>query len=243
MPKLIAEKSLFLITIGLLFLPACAEETQSAQAENQADAALHRTSVKAEPQATKQVTKKVEDLPNFHQVHPYLYRGGEPTLKGLEQLQAIGVKTIIDLRAPSEMKFAEPQAAKKLGFNYINLPMSSKAPTDKQIKTLMQKIDEAKAKYEQGQTNKAESDKAEPSKAAKDGAKPESVFVHCAHGSDRTGSMVGIWRVSRDNYDYDQAYREMRKYYFGPKFVELSGAVRNACESSSKGNVISKQSK
>jgi protein tyrosine/serine phosphatase len=57
-------------------------------------------------------------------------------------------------------------------------------------------------------------------------AKNEPVFVHCAHGSDRTGCMVGIWRVSEDGYSYDQAYKEMRKYYFGPQFTNLSQAVK-----------------
>jgi protein tyrosine/serine phosphatase len=55
---------------------------------------------------------------------------------------------------------------------------------------------------------------------------PHSVFVHCAHGSDRTGCMVGIWRVSRDQWTYPQAYKEMRKCYFGPQFKELSHAVQ-----------------
>jgi hypothetical protein len=36
--------------------------------------------------------KKVEDLPNFHMVHPFLYRGGEPSKKGLQQLKEKGVK-------------------------------------------------------------------------------------------------------------------------------------------------------
>jgi len=141
------------------------------------------------------------DLPNFHQVHPYLYRGGEPTSQGLKQLQEKGIKTIIDLRAQTPMSLQEKAEAKSLGMEYINLPMSDKAPTDKQVQTFL-----------------------ETTKAAKDNNAP--VFVHCAHGSDRTGCLVGIWRVTEDNYSYDQAYKEMRKYWFGPKFVNLSQAVQ-----------------
>jgi hypothetical protein len=37
---------------------------------------------------------------------------------------------------------------------------------------------------------------------------------------------VGIWRVTEDGYSYPQAYTEMRKYWFGPQFKELSGAVQ-----------------
>ncbi|HMO20649.1 MAG TPA: hypothetical protein PKC98_06755, partial [Candidatus Melainabacteria bacterium] len=34
--------------------------------------------------------KKAEDLPNFHKVHPFLYRGGEPSIKGMEKLSDMG---------------------------------------------------------------------------------------------------------------------------------------------------------
>ncbi|MBK9769302.1 MAG: dual specificity protein phosphatase family protein [Candidatus Obscuribacter sp.] len=141
------------------------------------------------------------DLPNFHQVHPYLYRGGEPTSQGLKELKEKGIKTIIDLRAETPMSRQERNEAKTLGLDYINLPMSDKAPTDKQVKTFI-----------------------DTTRLARDNSAP--VFVHCAHGSDRTGCLIGIWRVTEDNYSYDQAYKEMRKYWFGPKFVNLSQAVQ-----------------
>ncbi|CAN5412607.1 hypothetical protein BH11CYA1_BH11CYA1_41850 [soil metagenome] len=144
--------------------------------------------------------KKIEDLPNFHCVHPYLYRGGEPTQKGLQQLQEKGMKTLIDLRATSPITKKEEATAHELGMKYINLPMSSKAPTEAQLSTYLEAVRTAREKN-------------------------EPVFLHCAHGSDRTGCLVGIWRVTEDGYSYPQAYTEMRKYWFGPQFKELSGAV------------------
>ena len=156
--------------------------------------------------APKTVAKVKADLPNFHEVHPYLFRGGEPSEIGLEKLKEMGVATIIDLRAPSEMKIAEKDIAKRLGFHYINLVMDSHAPTEEQVKTMMQEIDKAKEEFDNGVKNK-------------------SVFVHCAHGSDRTGCMIGIWRVSREQWDYPTTYKEMRQYWFTPKFTRLSGAV------------------
>ncbi len=151
-------------------------------------------------------SKKKPDLPNFHEVHPFLYRGGEPSEEGLAELKKMGVSTVIDLRAPSERKTDEPEQAKKLGLHYINLVMDSHAPTQAQVDKMMSTVDEAKKETEAGEKNK-------------------KVFLHCAHGSDRTGCMVGIWRVTRDGWDYPAAYQEMRKYYFGPKFTKLSGAV------------------
>jgi protein tyrosine/serine phosphatase len=161
--------------------------------------------------ATKAVKVK-EDLPNFHQVHPFLYRGGEPTKEGLKKIKEMGVTTIFDLRNPGEKAYDEKESAKELGLHYVSMPMNSKAPTPKQIKRMMDEIDRAKDKVAD----------------ANAGAPPGAVFVHCAHGSDRTGCMIGIWRVKRDGYDYDTAYQEMRKYWFTPKFTNLSGAVRTA---------------
>lgn len=149
-------------------------------------------------------TKPKEDLPNFHEVHPYLYRGGEPNEAGMHKLKSMGVKTLIDLRAPSERKMAEDEKARELGLTYINLPMTSAPPTDKQVAAVLDAIKKAKADPAQG-----------------------SVFVHCAHGSDRTGCLIGIWRVTQEGWTYDDAYTEMRKYYFTPKFTRLSGAVRD----------------
>jgi tyrosine-protein phosphatase SIW14 len=182
-------------------------------AQNQAPAATAPT---AESTAVaKAHVKKKEDLPNFHQVYPYLYRGGEPTAEGLKQLKDLGIKTIIDLRGSEAQVKAESDQAKKLGMESINLPMSSKPPTQQQIDTMMSKITAAEK---------------DPSKGA--------VFVHCAHGSDRTGAMIGLWRVMHDKWDYDSTYKEMRKYWFTPKFTELSGTVKKFADkqAATKGN-------
>lgn len=145
-----------------------------------------------------------QDLPNYHEVYPYLYRGGEPTDAGLEQLKKMGVEKIIDLRGAGPIPEAEKKEVEKLGMRYLNLPMDFHAPTKDQVQTFLQSIEEAKE-------NKGDK---------------RAVFVHCQHGSDRTGCMVGIWRVTHDGWNYEEAYKEMRKYYFTPKFTHLSGAVK-----------------
>jgi len=181
---------------------ASADDARPAPEKNTSDAALKEV---ANAHKEKPLLQR-GDLPNFHEVYPYLFRGGEPTEAGLSQLKTKGVSTIIDLRAKTEQEIAEAKIAKQMGFTYINLPMTSEAPTPPQINKVLATIDDAKKKHMKGDTNSA-------------------VFVHCAHGSDRTGCMIGIWRVSRDGWDYPTAYKEMRNYYFTPKFVKLSGAV------------------
>ncbi|HNB25303.1 MAG TPA: tyrosine-protein phosphatase [Candidatus Melainabacteria bacterium] len=207
----------------------CLTSIGAQAADTSTSASEKSTEAAAAPKSVKAVRAK-EDLPNFHQVHPFLFRGGEPSREGLKRVKDMGVTTIFDLRNPGEMSYNEKEAAKELGMRYISMPMNSKAPTDKQIKKLLDEIDRAKGKSE-GNNNTATNEG-----NAKNGSPTpkEAVFVHCAHGSDRTGCMIGIWRVKRDGYDYDTAYKEMRKYWFTPKFTNLSGAVRTAAEEKSK---------
>lgn len=154
----------------------------------------------AAPAAAPAETKV--DLPNYHKVHDFLFRGGEPSATGLKELSKQGIKTIIDLRAAGARTETEASLARDLGMKYINLPMSSRAPSEAQVQTFIQTVEAGR-------------DKNEP------------VFVHCAHGSDRTGCLVGIWRVTHDSYTYKDAYSEMRRYFFGPHFKELAAAVRS----------------
>ena len=116
----------------------------------------------------------------------------------------MGISTIIDLRNPGEKKYAEKRAAERMGMHYVSMPMNSKAPTKKMIEKFLYTVETAKENSPD---------------------KPE-VFVHCAHGSDRTGCLIGVWRVTHDGWNYTKAYEEMRKYYFTPKFTNLSDTVK-----------------
>lgn len=146
-----------------------------------------------------------QPLPNFHTVEPGIYRGGAPTVDGLSKLKAMGVKTIIDLRiAPKTVK-KEGQEARAMGFNWINLPMGSDAPTTKEVDTLLATL--------------------------KTASPQNPVYVHCQHGADRTGCMLGVWRVTHDHWTYDRALAEMRKYGFQTRWVNLSNTVRRYASS------------
>ncbi|MBX9949265.1 MAG: tyrosine-protein phosphatase [Candidatus Obscuribacterales bacterium] len=234
----------FLTTVNLtraIALNLCLSLGALASSSIGAYAADSPAAVTARSAQTAQTTKAVkakEDLPNFHQVHPFLYRGGEPSQEGLRKIKEMGITTIFDLRNPGEMSYNEKEAARELGMRYISMPMNSKAPTSKQIKRLLEEVDRASRNAvppeDSGQAEKSTgaeaADLGKKSKTSPASASKQAVFVHCAHGSDRTGCMIGIWRVMRDGYDYDAAYKEMRKYWFTPKFTNLSGAVRAAAE-------------
>ena len=143
---------------------------------------------------------KVMDLPNFHQVDPGIYRGGAPTAQGLAKLKAMGIHTIIDLRISPRLVKQEKARALAAGFTWINLPMGSEAPTQKEVDTLL---------------------------AVFARAPQEPVFVHCQHGADRAGCMVGIYRVSVEGWTFQRAWTEMRRCGFDPCWSNLTNAVRS----------------
>ncbi|HEY3413829.1 MAG TPA: tyrosine-protein phosphatase [Armatimonadota bacterium] len=140
------------------------------------------------------------DLPNYHTVAPGITRGGAPTTAGLATLKAQGVQTIIDLRISPKQVRLEKAAALRMGFRWLNIPMGREAPTPAQVSTFLSTL----------------------ARAPK-----EPVFVHCQHGADRTGAMIGIYRVQVQHWPFSKAWAEMRRYGFKPYLSELKGAVRS----------------
>lgn len=138
-------------------------------------------------------------LPNFHAVDPGIYRGGAPTAQGLQKLKALGVHTIIDLRISPRLVRVEKAKAQQLGFTWLNLPMGADPPTTRQVSTFIATLNRAPG---------------------------EPVYVHCQHGADRTGCMVGIWRETHDRWTFQKTWAEMRKYGFNPRWTKLTASVR-----------------
>src|SRR5215472_12548137 len=62
----------------------------------------------------------------FVSVGDDMFIGGQPTEKGLRELRAKGVTTVVNLRMPEEMaqvKFDEAALVKELGMKYVQIPM------------------------------------------------------------------------------------------------------------------------
>jgi protein tyrosine/serine phosphatase len=129
-------------------------------------------------------------IPRFGQVAEGFYRGGQPSRQGFEYLKQLGVKTIINLRAENQ----EAEEVESLGFHYVRIPMRAweRVPGSK-IQVFFQVLRDRDS---------------------------YPVFVHCERGADRTGFMVGLYRIAFQDWSADRAYQEARAH--GMRWLYLS---------------------
>jgi tyrosine-protein phosphatase SIW14 len=137
-------------------------------------------------------------IPNLSVVSPALLRGAQPSPDALDLLKKSGIKTVINLRNEPILVAQEAAAAKKIGLDYVNIPMNLfEPPSKQQFQMFLATVDRA----------------------------PGPVFVHCMRGEDRTGAMIAIYRMARQGWDVNRAYQEMTAMGFKTYLGVLSGAV------------------
>ncbi len=59
--------------------------------------------------------------PNLHRVSPELYRGAQPTAEGMAQLRALGVRTVVNLRA----SHSDSDKLAGTGLRYVPIPVTA----------------------------------------------------------------------------------------------------------------------
>src|SRR5262245_44963957 len=138
-------------------------------------------------------------IPRFAKVAEGLYRGGQPDKTGFEFLKSQGIKTIINLRQEND----EEPIVKKLGMNYVRIPMS--------ISVVSTIPEPAIKKYFEVLNN------------------PDNypIFIHCKRGADRTGALVGFYRVVAQGWDGDKAYDEARDIGMRWWFPRIKTQLKN----------------
>lgn len=125
-------------------------------------------------------------LPNLHRVSADLYRGAQPVSEdGFRQLQQMGIKTVISLRAFHDK---DNDLAGTLALSQKRIKFKTWHPEDEDVIEFVKIVSD-----------------------------PNNLpaFVHCLHGSDRTGTMCAIYRIVLQGWDKPEAIREMTQGGFG----------------------------
>ena len=125
-------------------------------------------------------------IDNFGKINDNYFRGAQPKARDYADLSAMGIKTVLDLQidGPSD----ERALVQRAGMQFYRIPMTtSDAPTEAQIAQFF--------------------------KIVNDPAN-QPVFVHCAGGRHRTGTMTALWRMTQDGWNADRAYSEMKQFRF-----------------------------
>lgn len=136
-------------------------------------------------------------LDRFENVAPGIYRGDQPdTLSDYKMLKSLGVKTIINLRMEKNFIMREAEIADKIGFGFLSFPINALTYPDKAT------IDSVLLAL------------TDPSL--------QPVYVHCQHGRDRTGLVIGLYRTNFEGWNRNHAWAEMIDRGYRPVLVGLS---------------------
>jgi protein tyrosine/serine phosphatase len=135
-------------------------------------------------------------LPAVGRVAPGIFRGAQPKPDGYATLKAMGVRTVINLRA----RHGEGEAVEAAGMRYVEIPMS-----------FLKKADPAAVR----ETLSVMTDPAN-----------QPVFVHCSVGTDRTGVVVAVYRMEIDGWSEAEAVAEMEAFGFHWIWFQLKKTVK-----------------
>jgi uncharacterized protein (TIGR01244 family) len=113
-----------------------------------------------------------------------IYLAGQPSADDFAIAKKSGIKTVINLRTPGEMRFDEKGVLKGLGLEYYYLPFAAPDTLkdeifDKSLKVLGDK-------------------------------KKQPVLIHCA-SANRVGAIWLVHRVLTDKVPYDKALKEAKE--------------------------------
>jgi predicted protein tyrosine phosphatase len=161
----------------------------------------------------------VPGISDFGKVDDFLYRGGQPTEEGIEQLRKIGMDTVVDLRSELHGLIEnEREHVEGLGMRFINLPGGGwSTPKEDEIVKFFALVREQPRK---------------------------KIFIHCWLGGDRSGVFIAAYRICFDGWTPEKAVEEMRAFHYlefwhpnmkhyvlgFPERVEGSPQLRGLCQ-------------
>jgi hypothetical protein len=135
------------------------------------------------------------DMPVF-KVSPGIYRGPAPeTAADYRQLSALGIRTVLDIRSGRRRdRERECACLKSYGIYYIHAPVSFRPERDGSAERALRIL-----------TN----------------SQRHPIYIHCQLGRDRSGLIIGLYRVRCDGWSRQRAYCEMKRFGFRSFFRGL----------------------
>jgi tyrosine-protein phosphatase SIW14 len=119
-----------------------------------------------------------------------IYRGAQPTASDIEALQRRGVRTIVKVSA-QEVDM-ERSTTGRLGVKLVEVPLHART------------VGTAKACADVDRAYAAITDPAN-----------WPVYIHCDHGRDRTGFLVGLYQERAEGWSFEQVSEELSRYGHG----------------------------
>ena len=145
------------------------------------------------------LSQKIESLPNgkaghfenLYKINDSVYRGEQPTSAGMQSLEQIGIKSVLNLRFFSSDRSEIKNSGLTPCHERVNSWVMSETDVIDALRLLMNS--------------------------------PKPVYIHCKHGSDRTGTILASYRIVFENWSKEDAIAEMLKteYGFHPCFQNL----------------------
>lgn len=123
---------------------------------------------------------------NFYKVTDGIYRGDRPTAEDLKELQTRGIKTLLDLETFHTDRYVIAES--KTNFKFLHVRMNPWDIDDEDIVTALDILTD-KNNY--------------------------PIYVHCKHGSDRTGVVIAMYRIVVQGWSKEDAIAEMKGGGYG----------------------------
>lgn len=164
--------------------------------------AVPQTVVEASPESIAQRPSQwavpVDTTNNLYRISPTLYRSAKLNKDMLPELQQLGIRTVINLRAQHD----DEKVLRGSGIQRVDIPMRAWNISDEKVVAALKAIRQAE--------------------------KQGPVLFHCQHGADRTGVVAAMYRIIFQGWSREDALTELQDgdYGFHSIWVNIPRYVR-----------------